>query len=155
MRVSTASFGLALILAHAALCPADSTGTTLDVWPGKAPGEVGTIGKEQAKTETRPDGTTVTTSLTNVSKPTLSVCRPDATKNTAVAVVVFPGGGYTNLAWDHEGEQVARWLNSIGVTAAVLKYRVPRREGHTEGHAAGPGSDGCPAGDQPGAKQGG
>ena len=46
-----------------------------------------------------------------------------------MAVLVFPGGGYNNLAWDHEGEQVARWLNSIGVTAAVLKYRVPRREG--------------------------
>jgi acetyl esterase/lipase len=48
-------------------------------------------------------------------------------------VVVCPGGGYTNLAWDHEGEQVAEWLNSIGVTAAVLKYRVPRREGTPNG----------------------
>jgi acetyl esterase/lipase len=64
-----------------------------------------------------------------VSKPTLTICRPEATKNTGVAVLVFPGGGYNGLAWDHEGEQVARWLNSIGVTAVVLKYRVPRREG--------------------------
>lgn len=101
----------------------------LDVWPGKAPGEVGTVGEEKAKTETRPDGTTVITSLTNVSKPTLSVWRPEVEKNTGVAVLVFPGGGYNMLAWDHEGEQIARWLNSIGVTAAVLKYRVPRREG--------------------------
>ena len=46
-----------------------------------------------------------------------------------MAIVVCPGGGYNILAWDHEGEQVARWLNSIGVTAAVLKYRVPRRPG--------------------------
>jgi acetyl esterase/lipase len=129
MRIPTASFGLALILGHATLCMADSTRTTLDVWPGKAPGEVGSIGEETAKTATQPDGTKVITSLTNVSKPTLLVCRPDAAKNTGVAVLVFPGGGYNNLAWDHEGEQVARWLNSIGVTAAVLKYRVPRREG--------------------------
>ncbi len=42
-------------------------------------------------------------------------------------MVVCPGGGYNMLAWDHEGEQVAEWLNSIGVTAVLLKYRVPRR----------------------------
>jgi len=128
-RVLTVGFGLALILGHATLCMADSTKTTVDVWPGKAPGEVGSVGEEKAKTESRPDGTTVITSLTNVSKPTLLLCRPDRTRNTRVAVLVFPGGGYTNLAWDHEGEQVARWLNSIGVTGAVLKYRVPRRQG--------------------------
>ena len=102
--------------------------TVLDVWPGPAPGEAGTVGEEK---ETRKDGKV--TSLTNVSKPTLSVYRPAADKNAGVAVLVFPGGGYTNLAWDHEGEQVARWLNSIGVTAAVLKYRVPRREGTPRG----------------------
>jgi len=43
--------------------------------------------------------------------------------------VICPGGGYNILAIDHEGEQVARWLNSIGVTGVVLKYRVPRRAG--------------------------
>src|ERR1039458_4128036 len=129
MKLSIVTCGLILMLGHAVLCTADTARTTLDVWPGKPPGEVGTVGEEQAKTATQPDGTTVVTSLTNVSKPTLTVCRPEATKNTGVAVLVFPGGGYTNLAWDHEGEQVARWLNSIGVTAAVLKYRVPRREG--------------------------
>ena len=129
MRVPSASLGLALILGHATLCMADSTRTTLDVWPGKPPSEVGSMGDEKAKTATLPDGTTVITSLTNVSKPTLTVCRPEATKNTGVAVLVFPGGGYNALAWDHEGEQVACWLNSVGITAAVLKYRVPRREG--------------------------
>jgi acetyl esterase/lipase len=122
-------FKLVLILSIAPACMADATRTTLDVWPGKAPGEVGTVAEEQAKTAKLPDGTTVITSLTNVSKPTLLVCRPEAAKNARVAVLVFPGGGYNNLAWDHEGEQVARWLNSMGVTAAVLKYRIPRREG--------------------------
>src|SRR4029079_11642251 len=66
---------------------------------------------------------------TNVTKPTLTVSRPDPGKDTGMAIVVCPGGGYNVLAWDHEGEQVARWLNSIGVTAALLKYRVPRRPG--------------------------
>ncbi len=129
MKPLSAIFGMLLILCHAILCLADSTRTTLDVWPGKAPGETGTMGEEQAKTAKQPDGSTAITSLTNVSKPTLLVCRPDAAKITRAAVLVFPGGGYNNLAWDHEGEQVARWLNSMGVTAAVLKYRVPRREG--------------------------
>jgi acetyl esterase/lipase len=44
-------------------------------------------------------------------------------------VVIFPGGGYAHLDWTEEGVQVAEWLNSIGVTAAILKYRVPQREG--------------------------
>ncbi|MEZ5354113.1 MAG: alpha/beta hydrolase, partial [Bryobacteraceae bacterium] len=39
-------------------------------------------------------------------------------------MVVCPGGGYRNLAIDHEGDQVARWLNSLGITAFVLKYRL-------------------------------
>ena len=129
MRMPTASLGLALLLSYATVSMADATRTTLDVWPGKAPAEVGTVGNEIAKTATLPDGTTVVTGLTNVSKPTLTVCRPEAAKNRGVGVLVFPGGGYNNLAWDHEGEQVARWLNSVGITAAVLKYRVPRREG--------------------------
>jgi acetyl esterase/lipase len=129
MRVLTTSFTLALVIGQAVLGMAEAKRATLDVWPGKPPREIGAISDEKAKTATLPDGTTSITSLTNVSKPTLLVCRPEAAKNTGTAVLVFPGGGYNNLAWDHEGEQVARWLNSIGVTAAVLKYRVPRREG--------------------------
>lgn len=102
--------------------------TVLTLWPGKPPGEVGSIGPETAKTTDR-GGKKVVTNLTNVSTPTLSVYPAPKEHATGVGVVVCPGGGYTNLAWDHEGEQVAAWLNSIGVTAAVLKYRVPRREG--------------------------
>jgi acetyl esterase/lipase len=108
---------------------ADSTTITLDVWPGKAPGEVGTVGAETARKAPVLDRTSMFLGVKNVSKPTLTVFRPAAAKNTGVAVLIFPGGGYTFLAWDLEGEDVARWLNTLGVTAAVLKYRVPRREG--------------------------
>jgi acetyl esterase/lipase len=97
----------------------------LDVWPGTPPGETGTVAEEKA--DRKGDGPI--TGITNVTKPTLAVYRPEKEKNTGAAIVVCPGGGYNMLAWDHEGEQVARWLNSIGVTAAVLKYRVPRRPG--------------------------
>jgi len=121
--------GLALTLGGDAARGANAPAPTpLELWPGKPPGESGTIGEEKAKTQDRA-GKTVVTSLTDVSRPTLTVYPAPRDKATGVAVVVCPGGGYTNLAWDHEGEQVAAWLNSIGVTAALLKYRVPRREG--------------------------
>jgi len=62
--------------------------------------------------------------------PTLTVWRPRAEVATDSAVVVCPGGGYGGLAMDHEGRQVARWLNSLGITACVLKYRLGPRYHH-------------------------
>ena len=67
--------------------------------------------------------------LTNVTKPTITVFRPAKDKDNGAAVLIFPGGGYWNLAWDLEGEEVAAWLNSLGATGIVVKYRVPRRPG--------------------------
>lgn len=128
MRRAAIAIGLLFALAPTARA-ADAPGAkplVLDLWPAAAPGDDGSIGAEQAKTNAQG----VVTSLTNVTKPTLSIYRPDPAKDSGVAVVVCPGGGYNNLAWDHEGEQVARWLNSIGVTGVVLKYRVPRRANH-------------------------
>ncbi len=66
--------------------------------------------------------------LTNVSKPTLTVYKPADCKNTGAAVLVFPGGGYRILAYDLEGTEVCTWLNSIGVTCVLVKYRVPFRD---------------------------
>ena len=63
--------------------------------------------------------------LTDVSKPTLSVYKPDSAKDTSAAVLVFPGGGYRILAIDLEGTEVCNWLNSIGMTCVLVKYRVP------------------------------
>lgn len=96
----------------------------IDLWPGKPPGDFGQIGPErirEAKEAPTPDAKWIT----NVTRPTLSVFAVD--KTDAPAIVVCPGGGYWNLPWDLEGEEVATWLNSIGVHAIVLKYRVPRR----------------------------
>jgi acetyl esterase/lipase len=56
-------------------------------------------------------------------KPKITVWFPDADKSVGTAIVICPGGGYGNLALDHEGKQIAEWLNSFGVTAAVLDYR--------------------------------
>src|SRR5581483_10546330 len=64
--------------------------------------------------------------VVNVSQPTLTVYSPKGL-NSGVAVVVFPGGGYNALAIDLEGTDICDWLNSKGITAVLLKYRVPTK----------------------------
>ncbi|MCL2349751.1 MAG: alpha/beta hydrolase [Planctomycetaceae bacterium] len=100
-----------------------------NIWPGTAPGEKGNIFEE--KSTKSPDILLVE----NVSVPTLTIYRPDKEKETGACVMICPGGGYNILAYDYEGTAIAGYFNSIGVTAAVLKYRVPRREG-LEKHVA-------------------
>lgn len=62
-----------------------------------------------------------------VETPSITVYQAPKETANGCAVVICPGGGYNILAWPKEGLEVAEWFNSIGVTAAVLKYRVPRR----------------------------
>ncbi|WP_321473976.1 alpha/beta hydrolase [uncultured Paludibaculum sp.] len=101
------------------------------IWPKGAPGEKGGIGPEADTTKA--DGALVAgrrvIRLGNVSEPTISVYPAPKNNNTGTAVVVFPGGGYNILAMDLEGTEVCEWLNSIGVTGVLLKYRVPARQG--------------------------
>ena len=101
-----------------------------ELWPGTPPGDVGNIGAEHDTTT--PDGRMVAgrrvTRLTNVSKPLLSIYRPAPELDTGTAVIIAPGGGHRILAYDLEGTEVADWLNSIGVTGVLLKYRVPFRD---------------------------
>lgn len=66
-------------------------------------------------------------------KPSLTIYLPPEDKATGAAVVICPGGGYGNLAMDHEGHQVARWLNSNGIAGFILKYR---HRGTGYGHPA-------------------
>jgi acetyl esterase/lipase len=118
------SVGWAVVLSCASATAAEKP-TIIDVWPAKAPGDTADIGPEKV-TAGKP-GQSPIQSITNVSHPTLTIYRPAKDKDTGAAVIVAPGGGYTNLAWAKEGEDAAEWLNSIGVTGVVLKYRVPRR----------------------------
>lgn len=64
--------------------------------------------------------------IQNVTKPTLHLWKP--TKQNGRAVIIFPGGGYGILAAQHEGSEIAEWLNKQGITAFLAKYRVPRRK---------------------------
>src|SRR5437773_3922339 len=110
---------------------------TIELWPNGAPGEKGGLGEERDMTKPS-DGLIAgkpVIRLGNVAHPTLSVYSAAPDKNTGSAVLVCPGGGYHILALDLEGTEVCEWLNSIGVTAALLKYRVPKREG-LEKHVA-------------------
>jgi acetyl esterase/lipase len=66
--------------------------------------------------------------ISGVSKPTLTAYLPDASKANGTAVIICPGGGYRVLAAGHEGEAVAKKFNEWGVTAFVLKYRLPSDE---------------------------
>jgi acetyl esterase/lipase len=122
---------VALTLALAPTLAAADRPAVLDLWPGPAPGEKGDLGPETEQ-QTKP-GQRQVKRLTNVSKPTLTVFKPTKERDTGAAVVIAPGGGYSILAWDLEGTEVAAWLNSIGVTGVVLKYRVPRRSGEPAG----------------------
>src|SRR3954469_18985379 len=103
----------------------------VQLWPGEAPEEPGTIGEERRfpskPNKERSETTEVTQLITNVTKPTITLYRPTKEKDTGAAMLICPGGGYHNLWWQLEGEEVAAWLNSIGVTGVLLKYRVPRR----------------------------
>ncbi len=107
------------------------------LWPGKAPGETKDLPPEgdTTKPADRPVAGKAVVRLGNVANPTLTVYSPAAEKNTGAAVLVCPGGGYNILAWDLEGTEICAWLNSLGVTGVLVKYRVPRRAG-LEKHAA-------------------
>jgi acetyl esterase/lipase len=120
---SAAFLCLALCLSRAAVA---STPIVMDLWPGKPPGDLPVRGPEKTVIRTSPlYGTN--TLVTNVTKPTLTVYLPDnKERNTGTAMVICPGGGYWDLYWDVEGEQVAEWLNLHGITGIILKYRVPR-----------------------------
>jgi acetyl esterase/lipase len=95
------------------------------IWPGTPP---------DADLQHAPGPEYVTNTITpkgkplvwvrNVSQPTMTVYSPQG-KNTGVAMVVFPGGGYNELAMNLEGTEICDWLNSRGITAVLLKYRVP------------------------------
>jgi acetyl esterase/lipase len=103
----------------------------VNLWQGAAPGDRGDIGEEHDTTTPKDQliaGKPVIRTG-NVSVPTITVYAAPADKRTGAAVLVFPGGGYNILALDLEGTEVCHWLNSIGVTAGLVKYRVPKREG--------------------------
>jgi acetyl esterase/lipase len=93
----------------------------IPLWPDGAPGSEGWAQQEQESLAPPPIGITV---VRNVTQPTLTVFLPDRAAATGAAVIICPGGAFHFLAIEHEGREVARWLNARGVAAFILKYRL-------------------------------
>lgn len=82
-----------------------------------------------------PDGAPGAKGTAEGDKPSLTIYLPPKEKATGTAVVIFPGGGYGHLAMDHEGHQIAQWLNSLGIAGFIVQYR-HRNSGAGYGHPA-------------------
>jgi acetyl esterase/lipase len=131
-RLRKALFLALLMSAAAGSVRAANAPEAIPLWPHGAPGEKDDADTEKTLPREQEPGTTL---ITDVNRPSIAVYRPPDDRNTGTAVVICPGGGYNLLAWDKEGTEVAEWLNTLGVTGVVLKYRVPARKGQ-ERHAA-------------------
>jgi acetyl esterase/lipase len=97
--------------------------TVLRLWPMGAPEPEGYRCEPEKVIPPKSEKDVVR--VTNVSDPTITVYRPE--NANGAAVLVCPGGGYSILAIEHEGTKVCEWLNGMGVTGILLKYRVPAR----------------------------
>jgi acetyl esterase/lipase len=109
----------------------------IKIWPTDVPGENTSFGEE--KDTSKPGEGLVSGKPVirtgNVSVPTITIYKPESKRDIGATMIVCPGGGYSILAYDLEGTEICEWLNSIGFTAVLLKYRVPRREGLPPYHA--------------------
>lgn len=94
------------------------------LWPNGAPDETGARGPEHVI----PDRPRPFDQIAEVTEPTVAVCLPPKEKRNGTAILVIPGGGLERLAIEHEGYEVAEWLNEQGISAFILKYRVPPRD---------------------------
>ncbi len=133
-----ASAVLAASLSLSFSSPATAQQTVLPLWPYGTPEPAQTTEPEQDVT--KPTDALISghrsARLTNVTQPTLTVYPPKAgVPNTHAAALVFPGGGYMRLAWNGEGTDTCEWLNSIGMTCLLVKYRVPEKGHYPENPA--------------------
>ncbi|SNZ01517.1 alpha/beta hydrolase [Flagellimonas pacifica] len=95
-----------------------SQGDIIPLWPNGVPNQQKT---NESETQNRDD----ILWIENVQQPTLEVFLPTKRNATGKAMIICPGGGYQGLAYDWEGTDIAKWLNSKGIAAFVLKYRLP------------------------------
>ncbi|MEO5782674.1 MAG: alpha/beta hydrolase [Ginsengibacter sp.] len=96
----------------------------IHLWPGKVPDE------DSLKHPARlyHDTSRGVVRITDITDPIITVYLPKSKQNTNAGIIVCPGGGYKYLAINIEGEEVAAWLNQLGITAFVLQYRVPLKQ---------------------------
>ena len=128
--MKTLSIALSIVVFCAHLASAADPLVALNLWPADPPGAPRNLPAEAD--QTTPEDKLIAgrriIKLGNVATPQIAVYKPAADKDCGAAVVICPGGGHHILAYDLEGTEVAEWLNSIGITGIVLKYRVPLRD---------------------------
>jgi acetyl esterase/lipase len=121
-------FALGCINAQTNIWQPSSGHTQIPIWPKEPPDAKPPAGPETLQTDLKdPVAGKPWFYVTNVSQPTITVYSPKG-KNTGAAMLVFPGGGYEILAIDLQGTEICDWLSFRGITAVLLKYRVPSRE---------------------------
>ncbi len=122
--VSLLLFALARLSAQTNAWRPSEGRTQIPIWPGAAPDAQPAPGPERLVVSKTLIAGRPWVSVGNVTQPTLTVYSPKGT-NTGVAMIVFPGGGYHELAIDLEGTEICEWLASKGITGVLLKYRAP------------------------------
>lgn len=127
---TVAAISLAIVFSQSRL-PADDPKPAPQVvllWPNDAPTLQGAGEKEQTDPADPQPGQKIR-SIKNVHNPSIEVHLAPADKAVGTAIIVAPGGGHRQLVWASEGTDIAQWLNGLGVTAVVLKYRLAQTPG--------------------------
>ncbi|MDX1286220.1 MAG: alpha/beta hydrolase [Draconibacterium sp.] len=96
----------------------------IQLWPDKVPGETEAKQKPAVTDNKKGD----VTRITDITDPAIVVFPASKENSNGAGIIVCPGGGYNILAIDKEGYEVAEWLNSLGFSAFVLQYRVPKKQ---------------------------
>ncbi|MCI0663868.1 MAG: hypothetical protein L0220_22660 [Acidobacteria bacterium] len=140
------------ILLSAPISMADQPPKEIRLWQNGAPGSEGKTGDEAVRVTQSGEHV-----VSNVHNPSLTPHLPPKDKATGAAVIVVPGGGHRELWVDHEGHNLAKWLNTRGIAAFVLKYRLAREQNSTykiDEHALADMQRAHPSCAQPGARVG-
>lgn len=105
-------------------------GQAIRIWPGAAPGSENLSLKEEVVERSKEPAKIKDRYAWKIIDPSLTVYLPE--KPNGAGILVFPGGGYQRVVLDKEGDELAPWLKSLGVTFFILRYRLPG-EGHLSG----------------------
>lgn len=97
---------------------------TIFLWPNEIPNSI----KAKSKPSQIIDGIHNVIKITEITDPSMDVFKPSIDVDNGIGIIICPGGGYTLLAIDLEGYEIAKWLNTLGYTAYVIKYRVPNNQ---------------------------
>jgi acetyl esterase/lipase len=129
MRSVLSGWFVVVSLACVPLAVAAERGEEIKLWPNGAPGSEGITAAEVSKPSVSPKNSKLPGNYTVTHYPSIYVFLPPKEKATGDAMVVAPGGGHTQLVMEKEGWEIADWLNSQGIAAFVLKYRLAKAPG--------------------------